>query len=270
MRKYTIAAACAAASTILACGAASADPTPDSTAVVPQAVIGGDYSHVWLNRGLGDANIYGVNLGGITPLGGDFRGQVAGGYHRLDASGGGADEWNVAGTVAMSLPVGRIGANVGYVDAGLSGISGHVTNYGVYGEYYASPAVTLGLRGGGLTASANAFGFGGSRDGGYVGGEGIGYLTPNFAARATIGYVGVAGGHQWTAGVHGEYLLSEKTPLSAWVGYDYANLGGNGFSVRGNTLSVGLKFYLGGGGSLEQHQRTGEDDWGPANLDLTH
>jgi hypothetical protein len=269
MRIRVLAAASAALLTILACNASSAAPTADDT-IVPQAVVGGDYSHVWLNQGLGGADVYGGQVGGIVPFTPDFSGQVVGGYHRIDSNGFGADDWNVAGDVAWALPTGRIGVNVGYVTSGLAGIDANVTNYGVYGEYYAAPQVTLGLRGGGVTGSINAPGVGGSRTGGYVGGEAIGYVTPDFAARATVGYVGISSGHQWTAGIHGEYLFSEKTPISGWVGYDYSTIGANGFSISGNTLSIGLKYYLGGGGSLERHQRTGEDDWGPANLDLTH
>src|SRR6185312_4649950 len=251
---------------LMAAASAAAQPAPPEgdNAVVPQAVIGGDYSYVGLNDGLGHANVYGVELGGITPLTSDFSGQVTGGYHRIDASGFGGNDWNVAGTVAWSRPWGRLGANVAYTNDSLDGLGGEITNYGVYGEYFAD-RFTLGARGGGATGSAHAFGFGtGSQTGGYGGAEAIGYVTPDLAVRGTVGYVGIDSGHQWTAGVHGEYLFSRDTPVSGWVGYDYADIGGDGFSVHGNTFSVGLKYYLGAGGSLQRHQRTGVDDWGPS------
>lgn len=274
MRISSFAAASAAAVALFGGGSALAD-TPSAasdTAVVAQGVIGGDYSYTGFNQGLGHANTYGGELGGIVPFGSDFSGQVTGGYHRIDASGFGANDWNVAGTVSWDPAWGRLGANVGYTNASVSGAHVNATNYGAYLEYYAGDRATLGLRGGGATVSASAFGMGsGSETGGYVGGQLLGYLTPDLALRGTVGYVGISGGHQTTAGVHGEWLVSESTPISAWVGYDYADFGGGGGSdVTGNTISVGLKYYFGGSGSLQHHQRTGEDDWGPAPVDLTH
>src|SRR5579864_1703816 len=274
MRYLHLGAACTAVASFLSFAANAAPtgvPAGSDNAVVPQAVAGADYSYTSLNQGLGNANIYGGELGGIVPFSNQFSGQVAGGYHRIDSHGSGANDWNIAGTLSWDAQAGRVGVNVGYTSASVVGASAHVTNYGVYGEYYADQ-YTLGVRGGGATISANAFGFGtGDQTGGYVGGEAVGYLMPDFAARATVGYVGINRGHQWTAGVRGEYLFSETTPISAWLGYDYASIGASGFgSVNGNTFSVGLKYYLGGSGSLEHHQRTGEDDWGPAALDLTH
>jgi hypothetical protein len=269
MRHQLIAAASAVALATFA-GAAMADPPAqppgDDTAVAAQGVVGADYSHLWI--GGGNANIYGGELSGILPVTGDFAGQVSGAYHRVEATGGGLNDWNVAGTLAWTSHQGRIGANVGYDGLSASGLGLSATNYGVYGEYYAGDQFTLGLRGGGATVSGGAFGFSAHRTGGYVGGEAIGYFMPDLAVRGTVGYFGIAGGHETTVGVHGEYLFSETFPISAWVGYDYANLGGGG-SISGNTLSVGLKYYFGGSGSLERHQRTGVDDWGPQVVDIT-
>jgi hypothetical protein len=270
MRYHLLGAATAAAS-LITCGLALADPPPaqSDTTIVPQGVVGGDYSYLGFNQGLGHANVYGGELGGIVPFGSEFSGQVTGGYHRIDASGFGANDWNVAGTVSWDTNMGRLGANVGYTNDNLLGGNANVTNYGVYGEYYAGDEFTLGVRGGGATASANAFGSGsGSSTGGYAGGEAIGYFMPDLAVRGTVGYLGISGGHQWTAGVHGEYLFSQVTPISGWVGYDYSTLGSGGSSIAANTVSVGLKYYFGGSGSLQHHQRTGQDDWGPAALDL--
>src|SRR5580658_180619 len=59
-------------------GVAVADPAPTSNdnAVVAQAVVGGDYSYVGLNQGLGHANVYGGDIGGIVPFSDSFSGQV--------------------------------------------------------------------------------------------------------------------------------------------------------------------------------------------------
>lgn len=271
MRTQFLAAASAAALAFVSFSAASADPAPPSpdSAVTPQAVVGADYSYVGLNDGLGNANVYGANLGGIVPLqqGSPFSFQLTGAYHRIDSHDLGGNDWNVGGAFAWAQPWGRVGANLGYTNDSFAGIGGEVTNYGVYGEYFGD-RFTVGARGGGATGSAHAFGFGtGSSTGGYVGGEAIGYAMPNLAVRGTIGYVGIDAAHQLTAGVRGEYLFSETTPISGWVGYNYADLGADGFSVHGNTISIGLKYYFGGGGALQHRDRTGVDDWGPAQID---
>lgn len=273
LRTQFLAAASAAFFVFAAATAAAADPatapTPDN-AVTPQAVLGADYSYVGLNDHLGNANLYGAELGGIVPLApsSPFSVQVTGAYHHLDSNGLDGNDWNVGGTFAWSQPWGRLGANLGYTNDAFAGVGGEITNYGVYGEYFAD-RFTVGARGGGATGSAHAFGLStGSSTGGYVGGEAIGYVTPNLAARATVGYVGIDSVHQWTAGVHGEYLFSETTPISGWIGYDFASIGADGFSVEGNTFSVGLKYYFGGGGALQHRQRTGVDDWGPSEIDF--
>jgi hypothetical protein len=235
---------------------------------VPQAIVSGGYSYAGLNQALGRANVYGGTVGGIVPFSDSFSGQVTGGYQRLEVTGGGANDWNVSGAVAWDRSQGRLGVNVGYSSLGVSNAaSGAVTNYGVYGSYYAGDLFTLGARAGGVTAG-NVLGFSGAKTGGYAGGEAVAYATPNIAVRGTVGYVGISGGRQWTAGVHGEALLSERTPISAWAGYDYGSVSNNGFSINGNTFSVGLTYYLGGGGSLRTHQRTGEDDWSVAPLGI--
>jgi hypothetical protein len=272
LRTQFLVAAASAAFFVFA-GAASADPaaatTPDN-AVVPQGVVGADYSYLGLNDHLGNANVYGAELGGVVPLepNSPFSLQVTGAYHRVDSHDLGGNDWNVGGAFAWSQPWGRVGANLGYTNDSLAGVGGEITNYGVYGEYFAD-RFTVGARGGGATGSANAFGFStGSQTGGYVGGEAIGYAMPDLAVRGTIGWVGIDQLHQFTAGVHGEYLFSQTTPISGWVGYDYADLGADGFSIHGNTFSVGLKYYFGGGGSLQHRQRTGVDDWGPSQIDI--
>jgi hypothetical protein len=274
MRNLLISATSVAA-LAMAAGLASADPAAPGadTAVTPQAVLGGDYSYSGLNQGLGHADSYGGDFGVVlpAPYSSDFSGQISGGYHRIESGGFGANDGNVAGTMSWDSTMGRLGANVGYASTNVRGASVDATNYGAYGEYYAGDRITLGLRGGGVTGAANAFGVGSaSSTGGYGGGEAVAYLMPDLAARATVGYVGIADGHQWTAGLHGEYLFSETTPLSGWVGYDYSSIGAEGFAVHANTFSIGLKYYFGGSGSLERHQRTGEDDWGPSTIDLTH
>jgi hypothetical protein len=282
MYRYLTSAACAAALAAFACGAAVADPAPapaaasTSYAVVPQAVIGVDYSYLSLNHG-GDANTFGGEAGGIVPFGGGFSGQVFGAYHSLDLSHGGGtvNSYNVGGAAAWSDDMGRIGLNVAYTGDNTHGANLDVTNYGVFGEWYASDQFTLGLRGGGATLSASSGGFGGffgsgSTTGGYVGAEVVGYATPDLDVQAHVNYISVKKGNQTALGAQAEWLFSEDIPVSGWIGYDYTTLSGGGFSENVNTFSVGLRYYIGGGGSLVQHHRSGVDGWGPAALDVQY
>jgi len=108
----------------------------------------------------------------------------------------------------------------------------------------------------------------GSTSGGYAGGEVVAYATPDFDLQGHVDYVGVNRGDQTTLGARAEYLISHSVPLSAWVGYDYATLRGGGLSENANTLSVGLRYYFGGGGTLVQRQRSGVDGWGPSPVDV--
>ena len=276
MRNHLLAAACAAAVSLSGFGVAVADPAPAASsgyAVVPQAVVGGDYSYISLNHA-GSANDFGGEAGGILPFGGGFSGQIAGSYHNISANhgGGSANVYDIGGGLAWSSDMGRIGANVAYTNLSTSGVNGSITNYGVYGEYYANDQFTLGLRGGGATlqgsGSFGGLGGSGSTTGGYVGGEVVGYVIPDLDVQAHVEYLGIKQGSQTKVGANAEWLFSESLPLSGWVGYDYTTLSGGGGSVSSNTVSVGLRYYLGGGGSLLQHHRSGVDGWGPAGVDI--
>lgn len=270
MRNQLIGAASAAAIGFFAFGPAFAAPAaaPSDATVVPQGVISADYNYVGAEHG-GYANVGGGELAGIMPLGADFSGQLIGGYQNYSFGGGNVNDWNIAGTASWDNQRGRLGVNVGYTGLNGFGADVDVTNYGAYGEYYASDRVTAGLRAGGVTASANALGFGGGGStGGYVGGQLIGYLTPDFDLQGHAGYVGLDGGEQTNVGVQAEYLFSETMPVSGFVGYDYTHFGDDGLGVDENIFSVGLKFYVGGGGPLVARQRSGVDSWAGSALDL--
>jgi hypothetical protein len=278
MRNHLFVAACAAAVSLLGVGVAVADPAPapaTSYAIVPQAVIGGDYSYISANHG-GAANDFGGEAGGILPFGGGFSGQVEGAYHNLSENhgGGSADVYDVGGALAWSNDMGRIGANVAYSNVSSGGVNGSVTNYGVFGEYYAGDQFTIGLRGGGasLQGSGTFGGLGGSGSttGGYVGAELVGYATPDFDVQGHVEYDGIKQGSQTRVGVMAEWLFSEEIPISGTVGYDYTTLSGGGASESTNTVSVGLHYYIGGNGSLVQRHRSGVDGFGAAPVQLIY
>src|SRR5271155_1235966 len=106
MRHFKFITACAAAVGVLAAGSAFAQTaTPISYVVVPQAVIGGDYSYLSANGG--SANIGGGEAAGIIPFGGGFSGQIGGAYHSVNFNGGGSyGDWNAGGAVAWNSNMG--------------------------------------------------------------------------------------------------------------------------------------------------------------------
>jgi len=280
MHRHLIGLASAVALSAISFAAAQADPAAPAAAssgyaIQPQAVIGGDYSYISANHG-GSANDFGGEAGGIVPFGGGFSGQVAGGYHSIDANHGGGtlNSYDIGGAVAWSSDMGRIGGNVAYADVSGGGVNGSITNYGAFGEYYANDQFTLGLRGGGVTLQGSgAFGGlhgSGSTSGGYVGGEVVGYVTPDVDISGQVEYTGIKQGSQTKLGIDAEWLFSEEIPISGWVGYDYASISGGGVSADTNTVSVGLRYYIGGNGSLVQRHRSGVDGWGSAPVTLVY
>jgi hypothetical protein len=246
----------------LSFGAASAE---QSTAVVPSATVGVDYSYIDANHGLGHVNDYGVNGSGILPLGSNFVVQGDAGYHNLQASGTSVNNWTVGGSVAYTHALGRIGATVAYNAFDVSGANLNVTNYGAFGEWYVNDRATLGVKGGGATLSGSFGGFGlGNTTVGYAGGEALGYLTPDLSVSGSVDWAGKNGVNVTSGGVQGEYLISHQYPVSVFGGYTYTDLSGFGGGEQANTFSIGVKYYFGGNGSLVEHQRTGIDNWGPA------
>ena len=156
--------------------------------------------------------------------------------------------------------MGRIGGTVGY--NGLSGSGAgtfNVTNYGGFAEWYAAPMFTVGVKGGGATASAGGFGSGSAT---YVGGEAVVYALPDLALNADIDYLSISGGNLTSYGGTAEWLVSEHVPVSVYGGYTYSEFSGGGGHL--STWMVGLKFYLNGNGAstLADRQRTGNANWG--------
>src|SRR5581483_5557558 len=106
----SVAAAALAVAGICVSSAASAAPADNPVAT--QGVIGGDYMYTSYNHGFGHTDTYGGEVGGIVPFASEWSGQLSGGYHAIDLSGGGPtfDDWNVEGTIFYDKPWGRLGA----------------------------------------------------------------------------------------------------------------------------------------------------------------
>lgn len=223
-----------------------------------QGILGVDYSHLSVNHGGGDANNYGLGGTGMFDLGGNFGVQADGGYHHLDGNGGGSsNNWNVGGAAFWTGMEGRVGATVAYTDATGGGLDLHATNYGAFGDWYATRSITVGLKGGGFSANHGA-------NGDYLGAALTGYVTQDFSLQGGYDYTHInhAGNeNDWT--VKAEYLFSERTPISGYIGYTNSKIGSGGPTI--NVFFLGLTYYCDGGAgpeSLAAHQRTGAEQWG--------
>jgi len=225
----------------------------------------GDYSNLSSNQGGGSANVWGGQGTGEFGLGmGGLSAQVDTGYHDATASGGGGslNDWNIDGDLFWLGSMGRIGAAVGYQDLSGDGVSGHLTNYGGFAEWYAGHWLTIGVKGGGLDASAGFGGGSGSSSGSYIGGEALVYPMHDFALSGTIDYFSISsGGNLTNYGVNAEWLVSETMPVSVYGGYTRTEISDGGGGL--NTWMIGVKLYLNGNGAttLEDRQRSGTVGW---------
>ena len=221
-------------------------------------LLGVDYSHLNANHGGGNANEYGGDASGMFGLGSAFAVQADGGYHYVDVNhGGDTNDWNIDGTAFWRGEMGRIGAVVGYDSANAShGSDDHATNYGAFGEWYATPWLTVGVKGGGFSGSRDV-------DGDYIGAAGTGYIIPDVSLTAGYDYTHVnheGNENDWSA--KGEWLISEQTPLAVYGAYTNSKLSGGGSTV--NVFTVGLTYFFESTGPapLVERQRTGAEEWG--------
>jgi hypothetical protein len=234
---------------VLACSPAWADFS---------GTLQGDYAHVDVSNNGGSGNEWGGAGSARFSLGTwGLNAQVDGGYHQLSANGSNAtlDDWDVDGSLFWLGSMGRAGASVGYNGLNISngGGNANLTNYGAFGEWYAAPSFTLGVKGGGASLSNN----GGTAD--YVGGEAVWYVMPDVDVNGTIDYVSLSGLHLTNYSANAEWLVSESTPIAIYGGYTRSELSGGG----ANTWLIGVKFYTNSNGSstLVDRQRSGNVDW---------
>ena len=205
--------------------------------------------------GCGDIDSWGLNGSGAFGLGtNNLAGQIDAGYHNVSSGGADVDLWNVGGKVFWSGMMSRIGVSLDYVSLDASGVDGDVTSYGAFGEYYASDAITLRLKGGGLSVSGSVAGLTASENGGYVGGAIVGYIVPNFALAGTVDHADVSGLHLTTYGVSAEYLFSEAMPISVYAGYGNSELSGGAGDI--DEFFIGVKFYTNTNGTtlVDRHR----------------
>jgi hypothetical protein len=169
------------------------------------------------------------------------------------------ETWNFGADPFWAGADGRVGIDFTYVTATHSG---HITNGGLFGEYYFGN-ITAMAKGGWIST-------GGTESGGhgnYVGGAIQGYVMPD---------LGLTGGVTWSQDISGqgcqicgrtgfnstvwevvaEFLFSEDYGVSGYAGYAHSNLSAHNSDFNDNIWRVGLRWYV-GAGSLVDHQRNG-------------
>lgn len=230
-------------------------------------VLSGNYIHV--GSDLPDANGWGINGSAAVGLGDtDFAAELDAGHNHLSISSVDANDWNVGGSLFWKYGEGRVGATVNYTEVKLSvlGIGGtaHATNYGGFGEYFASDMFTLGGKVGGFSGDLNGL---------YVGGGVTGYVFPDFAVSASVNFTNFNHLFQETdLGLSAEYLISEEIPVSGFAGYTYSDLSNGGGNA--NTVFIGLRLYTNttGAATLVDRQRSGTlgslATFGPLGMNL--
>jgi hypothetical protein len=252
LRSTILATACAAALATIA-GPAFADGMTDFS-----GILSGDYSNISASHGGGSINSWGGSGSGMFGLGSNFAAQIDAGYHNYNFSGGSLNDWNVDGSAFWRGTMGRIGAVVGYNSVSGGGAHGNVTNYGGFGEWFASSMFTVGLKGGAFTG-------GGSSGSDYLGAAATFYAMPDLSFTGGYDYdsLGHGGGNANTWSITAEWLVSERTPISIYAGYDNTSLSGGGSSI--NTWTIGIRLYTDpeGPAPLVERQRSGAETWGP-------
>lgn len=230
-------------------------------------VLSGNYIHV--GSDLPSADGWGINGSGAVGLGDSgLAAELDAGHNHLSISSLDANDWNIGGSLFWKFGEGRVGATVNYTNVNLSvlsvGADAHATNYGGFGEYFASDMFTVGGKVGG---------FSGDFDGVYFGGGVTGYVFPDFAVSGSVNYTNFNHlFHETDLGISAEYLISEEIPVSGFVGYTWSDLSNGGGNA--NTLFVGLRLYTNttGAATLVDRQRTGTvgslATFGPLGMNL--
>jgi len=183
--------------------------------------------------------------------------------------------WNLGGSLFWAGPGSRFGVNINYntlTDFGSQ------TNGGVFTEWYFGN-ITAQAKGGFLWGGGTAA----AGRGNYLGAGLAGYFMPNFGISASVAWAdlitsatqlgpcyGPTCGRRnlihTDFGIEGEFLVSETFPVSIYGGYQFTDasisanvsnplLAGDDFST--NTFYIGVRYYMGGQGTLIEHHRNG-------------
>jgi hypothetical protein len=174
--------------------------------------------------------------------------------------------WSYGGDIYWRDYAGSFGINANSSTASNAGALSiratpySVQTYGLFGQWFAEPDLTLELKGGR---------FEGHNEGVYGDGGVVLYPYHDMALSLTADFAQAQHVREEVrdAVLTVEYLPVHDVPVSLYVGYDYAiesQLPHQQVSV----LLVGLKAYLGGGGrggTLVDYQRNGATNWDAPN-----
>ena len=206
--------------------------------------------------------------------------QLDGNYSSQSADEASQIVWNLGGSMFLSYAGSRTGININYETMT---DFGSLTNGGLFTEWYLGN-FTIAGKGGWIWG-------GGTPNGGrgnYLGANIAGYFVPNLAVGASVtwsdlisGSTGVGGGYGGpcygpTCGrrdfsetnftIDAEFLVSQTFPVSVFGGYTFTdyqrsenssnpNLPETDFNA--NTFFIGVRYYMGGMGSLVDMHRNG-------------
>jgi len=185
------------------------------------------------------------------------------GFDRLSDSVGANTVLNLGATGFWAADMFRVGATVNFADVRYGTNSGSLNfvNYGAFGEFFLD-SFTFGAKGGGFSGSHNF-------SGAYAGGEVLGYAMPDLAFSGMVDYakmdISPLDIKETDLTAQGEWLVSERVPLSIYGGYTHTSFAGIGID-NANTIFVGVRFYFNPRGTetLEDRQRKGSVGWGAA------
>lgn len=178
------------------------------------------------------------------------------------------EDWHFGGSVFWANMDTRFGANIGYEN---DNSIGHLTNGGAFGEYYFGPLTAM-LKGGWLDSGGTGFGGRGN----YLGGAVEGYIMPDLSITGSVDWQDIVTGRGNPQFGRGdlrstsfeaivEFLFFEEAGVSGYVGYRYTSDKLAPIAdFHTNAWLVGIRWYVGGGGSLMDHQRNGNlNPWLP-------
>ena len=201
------------------------------------------------------------SIGGSGAFGlgmGNFGGQIDASYNSVSD----VDVFGIGGSLFWAPVMGRAGATIFWASADEGGVNVDSLTYGVFGEYYAGNAITIAAKGGGLSLSADAFGYSDSESGGYIGGALTGYIIPNLAIQGDITFSSVADLDTTAYGIGAEFLVSEMVPIAIFGGYTRTNVEFLGVDGDADTWMIGVRFYAGAAGpTLVDKHRNGTLGW---------
>jgi hypothetical protein len=277
MRTYLLAGAAAVALNALALTPAMAVPVGNP--IVLSGYVDASYQYDQLDGSGGSSNINGnlwnVNGAVVAPIANNWFLQANAAYNGASISHANINQGYGAVTGGWVDGWGRVGATVSYsqlrVDAGGAGLTFDSWTYGGFADIYATPGLTLSLRGGAVSGDLSA---GGSSidysSAWYIGAQGKAYPTPDVAVHADVDYASVnisnASIHATGIGIGGEWRVSPQWPLTLTADYNYSSAQLSNFitgSVTQNAIGVGVKYYFGGAQTttLIDHQRAGPEEW---------